>query len=164
VYNMYFAYLKNPWLRWYWEHGGEEIIGPHGPFGHSQAGLGAPGHAAPGPSPEPWHTQNVPRPEPWRAAVAQLVHAAEAKALASHLPEGRQRSALEKSADSAISAIVDDLCPRPPRWPWPGPPPWLWAIISDLSHTANTLQAGRLRDGLLDIAGLLVQRGDITGG
>jgi hypothetical protein len=143
------AYLKNPWLRWFWEHGGEEIVGPHGPF--------VPGLTL-GPNPNPWGpTPNPwgPTPDPWRAVVAQLVQAAVAKDLAGRL-EGGSKSELAKSAGGAIDKILDDWCGTPPKiplpWPWPGPPPWTWEIVSGLSLVANSLQPGSLRDGILDIA------------
>ena len=60
----YLAYLKNPWADRYWKIGGEEIIGPLGPYA---AGIA---HAA---------AQADPTPEPWRVAVGQFVQAAQAK-------------------------------------------------------------------------------------
>ncbi|SRR6266545_2335076 len=137
------AYLKNPWLRWFWEHGGEEPVGPLGPFVSPQV------------------ERAGPHPEPWRAAVVQLAQAAQVKDLASRLPEGRLKSAVAKSAEAAIGMVLDDWCGTPPRrhpWPWPGPPPWVWEIASELSLMANSLQAGSLRDGILDIAAQAVQK------
>lgn len=144
------AYLKNPWLRWFWEHGGEEPVGPLGPFVSEL-----------GPHPEPWRLRSEPSPVPWRIAVAQLVQAAQARDLASRLSEGRLKSAVAKSAGTAIDAILDDWCGTPPRkhpWPWPGPPPWVWDIVSELSLRANSLEAGSLRDGILDVAAQVVQK------
>jgi hypothetical protein len=151
VHNLFSTYLRNPWLRWYWEHGGEEIVGPHGPLVAQRAG----------PHPEPWQTATGPG-VPWRVAVAQLVEAAQVQDVGRRLAEGHQRNALARSADAAISSILEDWCGTPPRkfpWPWPGPPPWVWEIAAELSHVANTLQAGSLRDGILDIAAQAVQKG-----
>jgi len=139
------AVLKNPWLRWFWEHGGEEIIGPHGPFALLGAG---------------------PQPEPWRTAVEQLVQAVQAKDLASRLPKGQLQSAMGRRADGAISMILDDWCGTPPRkypWPWPGPPPWVGEMVAELSRTANTFAAGSLRDGILDVAAKAIEKAN-TGG
>lgn len=136
----------NRFLGWAGGKGWEEIIDPHGPLA------------------SPSTTQlevEEPRPEPWRIAVEQLVEAAQVRDIASRLPEGRLKAALGKSAGAAIETIIDDWCGTPPRkwpWPWPGPPPWTWQIVSDLSGFANTLQAGSLRDQVLDVAKQVVQK------
>jgi hypothetical protein len=101
-----------------------------------------------------------PQPEPWRIAVGQLVHAAQVKDLAARM-KGKQGEEMAKSAAAAIESVLDDWCGTPPRkwpWPWPGPPPWVWDIASELSLVANTLQAGSLRDGLLDVASQAIQK------
>jgi hypothetical protein len=148
------AYLKNPWLRRFWEHGGE------------------------GPDPDPWVALNPqlergllvglnPQPEvpsypPWvQGVVAQFVRAAVAKDLAARL-EGGLKSELAKSADGAINKLLDDYCGNVPKiplpWPWPGPPPWTWEIVSGLSLVAHSLQPGSLRDGILDITSKATQK------
>ncbi len=127
--------------------GWEEIWGPHGPL----AALSATQSEEPG-------------PEPWRLAVSQLVEAAQANDIASRLPEGRLKTALAKSASTAIETILDDWCGTPPRkwpWPWPGPPPWTWLIVSDLSVVANSLEAGSLRDQVLDVAKQVMQKASL---
>jgi len=67
------SYLSNPVSNWYWEHGGEEIIGPLGPYavGNAQA-----------------VARVSPEPDPWRVAVGQLVQAVQARDLAAKLPKG----------------------------------------------------------------------------
>jgi hypothetical protein len=145
-YPSYAAYRGNPWLRWYWEHGGEEIIGPHGPLA---AGVVRDAVRA------------EPDPHPWRIAVGQLIEAVQAKDLASKLPKAQQEQVV-RSSTAAITGILDDWCGTPPRkwpWPWPGPPPWVWDIASELSMVANTLSAGSLRDGILEAAAQVIQRG-----
>jgi hypothetical protein len=146
-------YLWNPWLRWYYAHGGEEIIGPLGPL--EAVALN------PQPLP-PGEAKLGPRPEPWRIAVAQLVRAAQAKDLTTGLPEGQQRIGLEKSAGAAIETILDDWCGTPPKypypWPWPGPPPWVWEIAAGLAEVASTLQPGSLRDTIQQVATQALQR------
>jgi hypothetical protein len=53
--------------------------------------------------------------------------------------------------------LLDDSCGTPSRrWPWPGPPPWVWQIASQLLTFANSLPAGTLHDDILDIAGQAV--------
>jgi hypothetical protein len=61
------------------------------------------------------------------------------------------------SADRAIASLLDsdDICPR---WPFPGPPPWLSIIASELTLVANTLNEGSLREEILNIAGQLLDR------
>ena len=93
-YPSYAAYRGNPWLRWYWEHGGEEIIGPHGPLA---AGVLRDAVRA------------EPDPHPWRIAVGQLIEAVQAKDLASKLPKAQQDQVV-RSSTAAISGILDDWC------------------------------------------------------
>jgi hypothetical protein len=88
--------------------------------------------------------------------VMALVEAANAAQVAAVLPGGDLRNELTASAASFVDAVLDDYCGT--RWPWPGPPPWAVAIASELSQLANTYQAGFLRDELLRIAGLAMQK------
>jgi hypothetical protein len=157
TYYSWVDYHFNPWLRWYYDHGGEEIIGPLGPL-----------HAvALNPQPLPPVATTSPGPVPWRIAVIQLAQAAQARDLATRLPEGRLKGALERSAKAAIETVLDDWCgttPKHPRpWPWPGPPPWAWEIASELSLFANTLQPGTLRDTVQDLATQALQRASREG-
>ena len=61
------------------------------------------------------------------------------------------------AADQAITAFLDsdDICLR---WPYPGPPPWLSIIASELTLVANTFQDGALRTGVLQEAGQILDR------
>lgn len=146
-----FAQYVNPIWAWLYRHGWED-----------------PGWGQ-GPQPEPWKTghQLGPHPEPWKLAVSQLVQAASAKEVALKVPEGPQRSAIMKSASAAIELVLDDWCGTPPRrhpWPWPGPPPWTWEIVSELTLVANSLQAGPLREEILNIAGHVTSRANVASG
>jgi hypothetical protein len=137
---------SNPILDRLWKLGYEEIIGPLGPYAALLR-----------------QERQDPIPDPWRIAVARLVEAAQAKEIAAELPpaSARQKEEMEKSASESIEVIFDEYCGTPPHprpWPWPGPPPWTWQIVSGLSLVANTLQAGALRDGILDIAVQLTMR------
>ena len=101
-----------------------------------------------------------PGPDPY-GPVASLVNAVNVKALAATV-SGPARQQMEISANAAIEQVLDDYCGTPPRvypWPWPGPPPWVYAIASELNAIANTMEAGRLREGLTEVAGLVLQRG-----
>jgi hypothetical protein len=150
-------YLWNPWLRWYYAHGGEEIVGPLGPL--DAVALN------PQPLP-PGKARLGPQPEPWRIAVGQLVQAARAKDLSIRLPEGPLQRGAAKSAGAAIETILDDWCGTPPKypypWPWPGPPPWVWEIASELSLIASTLQLGSLQDAIQDVATQALQKANIA--
>jgi hypothetical protein len=88
--------------------------------------------------------------------VMALVEAANAAQIAAVLPGGELRSELESNAAAFVDAVLDDYCGT--RHPWPGPPPWAIAIASALSQLANSYQAGFLRDELLRIAGLAMQK------
>lgn len=140
--------LKNPLLDGLIKHGWEEIIGPLGPMREARMA---------DPSPEPWRL--APEPDPWRVAVPQLFRAVQARDLASRL-KGEAGESLARSSAEAIDSILDDWCGTRPRfipWPYPGPPPWVWEIASELSLIANTLQPGSLREGLLDVAARAAQ-------
>jgi hypothetical protein len=108
---------------------------------------------APDPGPDPWGPPYGP--------VAALVNAVNVKVLAGTV-NAPARQQLEVSANQAIEQILDDYCGTPPRvypWPWPGPPPWVYVIASELNAIANTMEAGRLREGLTEVAGQVLQRG-----
>ena len=150
----YTAYLQNPWLRWLYAHGWE---GPPPAPLHGLFGAQASNPRAFNPQPDP-----PGEPEPWRVAVLQLLQAVQVKDLATRLPDGKLKDELESSAGRAISDILDDWCgnrPRPPiPWPWPGLPPWVWEIVSELSLVANSLQPGSLRDGIQQVASEALQK------
>jgi hypothetical protein len=99
-----------------------------------------------------------PPPVPW--SVAFLVAAVSSKAAAVHMTNSANNPAAQQiiaAADNAIAAFIDsdDICPP---WPWPGPPPWLSIIASELTFVASTLQEGSLRSGLLQLAGQVLDR------
>jgi len=96
-----------------------------------------------------------PDPVPW--AVSFLVSAASSKAAAANMTNKAAADKVIAGADRAIASFLDsdDICPR---WPFPGPPPWLAIIASELTLVANTLHEGSLREGILGIAGQLLDR------
>jgi hypothetical protein len=102
-----------------------------------------------------------PNPSPWSPAVSLLMSAISMKEVAFKLPEGELRNDIGKRADHAISVFIDDYCGTPPRripWPWPGPPPWVYSIVSELAMAANSFQEGSLRNEVLAVAGQITQK------
>jgi hypothetical protein len=75
---------------------------------------------------------------------------------------GRENgAAVRASADAALQAFIDDFCGTPPRripWPWPGPPPWVVPLASELVSVANA-ETGALRDSLMQVAGRVAEAG-----
>ena len=112
------------------------------------------------PNPLPWR-RSEPNPSPWSPAVSVLMSAINLKEVASRLPEGQLRNGLGKRADHTISTFIDDYCGTSPRrvpWPWPGPPPWVYSIVSELAMAANSFQEGSLRNEILHVAGQITQK------
>jgi hypothetical protein len=114
------------------------------------------------PDPSPWRERVSPDPEPWIVsyAVSFLVSAVSVKDVAGRVSSEKARAQMVSRADASIEAFLDDYCGTPPRlipWPWPGPPPWVVQIASELSLVANTFQDGILRNGILDVAGRVLQ-------
>ncbi len=111
--------------------------------------------------PERGWPQDNPLPSPWLESVAFLVAAATSKEAALQMSDegsvGVAKQQTIAGIDQAIAAFIDsdDICPP---WPWPGPPPWIGIIASELTLIANTLQDGSLRTGLLSIAGQVLGR------
>jgi hypothetical protein len=102
-----------------------------------------------------------PNPSPWSPSVSLLMSAISFKEVASKLPDGQLRNDMGKRADQAISMFIDDYCGTPPRripWPWPGPPPWVYPILSELAMAASSFQEGSLRNEVLHVAGQIAQR------
>jgi hypothetical protein len=130
----------------------------HNPFlGSGQGGF--PPRAFEDPQSSPWRNAHV---NPTQQAVALFISAATAKATASAMSDKEMARQIVASADAAISEVMDDYCGTPPRkvpWPFPGPPPWVWEISSELTTAANALQEGSLRSSLLDISGRVLSKG-----
>jgi hypothetical protein len=122
--------------------GSEEAAVPHGFY----------------PIPTPW---TLPIPQPWMPAVGALVAAVTAQQLAATV-EGPLRAQLEQSASASIAQVLDDYCGTPPRlipWRYPGPPPWVFAIASELNAIANASKSAAMQAGLLKVAGQVLERG-----
>jgi len=98
---------------------------------------------------------------PWGPVVSALVAAVNAQQLAATV-EGPLRGQLERSANASIAQLLDDYCGTPPRkvpWPFPGPPPWVYAIASELNALANAGVTTGMREGLQKVAGQVLQHG-----
>jgi hypothetical protein len=89
--------------------------------------------------------------------VAFLVSTVSSKVAAANMTNKAAAQQIVAAADQTITAFIDsdDICPR---WPYPGPPPWLSIIASELTLAASTLQEGALRAGLLQVAGQVLDR------
>jgi hypothetical protein len=98
-----------------------------------------------------------PRPGISPFSVAFLVSAVSSKVAAAHMTNKEAAQRIATAADQAIAGFIDsdDICPR---WPYPGPPPWLSIIASELTLVANTVQEGSLRAGILQVAGQVLDR------
>jgi hypothetical protein len=91
-----------------------------------------------------------PQPIPWRSEFAQsatdrLVLAAAARVTGDLLIKNGYKEVGEQFVSSAKAAIadeIDDWCPTPPhrRWPYPGPGPWVYEILTDVTLRAGTMQ------------------------
>lgn len=139
-----------------YEHLLKELL--HNPFLGSGQG-GVPPRAFEDPQPSPWRAAHI---GPAQQAVALLISAATAKETASAMADKELAKQIVASADAAISEVMDDYCGTPPRkvpWPFPGPPPWVWEIASELTAVANTFQAGSLRTNLVEISGRVLDKG-----
>jgi hypothetical protein len=82
-----------------------------------------------------------------------LVEAVKAKQVASSLPEGPARTELDGRADETVETVLDDWCGTRVPWPWPGPPPWVVEIASQLTDVANLTESDAVREDLIRIAG-----------
>jgi len=151
--------MADPWVPPYfgsWDHLVAYVIQsalhpPHGPLPRTH--LEAAHHTS--------GSAQGPSPDPWRQAVSALVAAVNVQQLAATV-EGPMRGQLERSASASIAQVLDDYCGTPPRkvpWPYPGPPPWNFAIASELNAIANMVTTAGMRDGLQKVAGQVLQSG-----
>jgi len=101
-----------------------------------------------------------PDPVPW--SVAFLVSKVSSKEAAANMTNKAAAQQIIADADEAITEFIDsdDICPR---WPYPGPSPWLSIIASVLTFVANTMQVGSLRIGILQVAGQVLDRAQALG-
>jgi hypothetical protein len=98
-----------------------------------------------------------------KGAAAFLVSAASTIDAAANMTNPGAAEQIVASAQNAIAQFLDsdDICPP---WPYPGPPPWLIDLASDLAIIANALQAGSLRTAVLKVAGQVLDRAQTIAG
>jgi len=101
--------------------------------------------------------QSEPGDEVVARAVAVLISAVTSKAAAANMTNQAAARQISAAADETIATFLDsdDICPR---WPFPGPPPWLSIIASELTLAANLLQPGAVQAGILQVAGQVLDR------
>ena len=89
--------------------------------------------------------------------VVFLLKTVTTKVAASNMTDKKAAQNIIVAADNAIAEYLDsdDICPR---WPFPGPPPWLVSAASELTMIANTFQEGPLRTEILNLAGQVLDR------
>jgi len=109
-----------------------------------------------GPHPDPWRAG--PSPDPWRERSAALLASLSLKEVARRMPEGAARRQFEAGIERAIADEVDDLCPPYRRWPWPGPPPWVQEVISELTAVAAVLANRELAGEATAVAATIAER------
>jgi len=101
------------------------------------------------------------RNQPLDWAVPYLVSIVTTQQAASAMSNKQAAQQIIATGETAIAQFLDDYCGTPPRlipWPFPGPPPWVSIIASELAETANEFQEGSLRAALLRLSGLLLDR------
>jgi hypothetical protein len=90
-----------------------------------------------------------PHPQPWRfefarSAADRLVSAVAAKVTGDLLIKKGYTEVGGQFVSSAKAAIDDEIdiwCPTPPpKWPFPGPPPGIVEILTDVTLRAATMQ------------------------
>ena len=108
-----------------------------------------------------------PTPVPWRNPVIHYLGSlVSMRILAKATPDQAVSEQLTRGSESALAQFLDDYCGTPPRripWPWPGPPPWVAPLASELVSVANTLGAGEFSQGLIQLAGRIMQKGFAAG-
>jgi len=130
-------------LRWMVQHGLIHVPGLHGL------------HAA---VPHPAHAESDPDPDPWiPSAVARLMRLIALKEAGARLPDATRKQFVAKM-DASISAFIDDdICPTI-HWPFPGPPPWSFEAVAELTMIANSLAEGPLRTAVTGVADRVMQK------
>ena len=117
-------------------------------------------------NPQPLPPGRGPSPEPWNAAVRYLATLVSIKELGRTMGNTSLGQQLTTNAESAFALFLDDYCGTPPvriPWPWPGPPPWVALLTAELVSVANT-QSGEMREGLMQYAGRVAEKGFAGGG
>jgi|SRR6516165_9938214 len=155
--------MSNPWIPTYpgaWDRlFANTVSGAPGAQGSPDSVSDGPLMSFNGPSAMRGHTLSDPMP----MIVGRLAAAVGVLQLADNPPLSASsvRDQLIGSANSTINQVLEDYCGTPPRlipWPWPGPPPWVFSIVAELSRIANTAEAAGMQQGLLKVAGRVLER------
>jgi len=93
----------------------------------------------------------APQPSPAKTASV-LLNQLSLKEIALKLPEGSAKSNMLRGIDAAIADELDECGTPWPGWHWPGPPPWIYEVVSILGMAANSFQAGYLKQETFAIA------------
>jgi hypothetical protein len=99
-----------------------------------------------------------PSPSPWRSTVSSLIAVISLREVASKMPDGQVKLELGKRVDGAISRFIDDCGTKHPGWPYPGPPPFVYPIASELAVAANAITESNVRNEVLQLAGKIIER------
>lgn len=154
--------MSNPWLPPYlgsWDELMAALL--HNPFLGSERGSSPVTHHSPddsaagmtrrGPGAEP-------NPSPWRYAVRSVVAVISLREVTAKMADGTAKAELSKAIDSAIAQFIDDCGTKYPGWPWPGPPPWVYPIASELALVASSITQEKVRVEVLEVAGKVIER------
>jgi hypothetical protein len=112
-----------------------------------------------GPQPPHDFIERRPLPSPWKTASV-LLSQLSLKEVALKLPEGEgsAKSSLLTGIDDAIADALDECGTPWPGWHWPGPPPWVFEVVSILGLAANAFQPGYLQKETFAIATKVLER------
>jgi len=159
--------MSDPWVPPYfgsWEQLLQEsLVNPF--LGSGRGGRPYKVYAMRGPQPDPWraaYAMSEPSPDPWRAAAAYILSALTIRDAAEKLADTRLRSNIAQQVNSALEQFIDDYCGTPPHprpWPWAGPVPYVFPLVSELTLIANTLAPGMLKTSLEQISTTVLEKG-----
>ena len=99
--------------------------------------------------------------DPVEWAVPFLISVVTSQEAASAMTNKAAAEQILAAGKLAISQFLDDYCGTPPRlipWPFPGPPPWISVIASQLAAAAHTFEGGSLRAALIELSGRVLDR------
>lgn len=99
--------------------------------------------------------------DPVEWAVPFLISVITSQEAASAMTNKAAAEQIVAAGNLAISQFLDDYCGTPPRlipWPYPGPPPWVSVIASELVTAAHTFEEGSLRAALIELSGRVLDR------
>jgi hypothetical protein len=78
--------------------------------------------------------------------------------IASKVTDEQAARRLRASAEAALQADIDDICPPFRHWPWPGPPPWVIQALNELVAVANSSEFASNREAIVNVAAKIAER------